>query len=132
LQDKRYLLIGIIFAKEYHYSLIFVDNPNGVVESNNIFYDGKVKTRVKPFARDNRMPHPVRGLVYALDPQSVNTKSYKEQEEGGLTSPHALAAKKKATVEDVIAAAKRLTTVQHNKEVIASRTGEDTRTQVPQ
>ena len=77
----------------------------------------------------DKMPHQVRGLVYALDPQSVNEKSYTEQEEGGLTSPHASAAEKEMTAEDVTAAVKRLTTVQpNNKKNIASRTDEDTRT----
>jgi hypothetical protein len=112
LQDKRYLLIGIIFAEEYHYSLIFVDNRNGVVGSNNIFYDGRATPKVEVFARDHNMPHPIRGLVYTLDPQSVNENpagKSTEQEERGLTSPHAMAAEKKATDEDVTATAKRLT-----------------------
>ncbi len=130
LQDKRYLLIGIIFAERYHYSLIFVDNRNGVIGNNNIFYDGMLKKEeVMPFSRVDRMPHQVRGLVYVLDPQSVDEKSYTEQEEGGLTSPHSSAAEKETTAEDVTAAVKRLTTVQpNNKEIIASRNDEDTRT----
>ena len=70
LREKRYLLVGIIFGKGYHYFFIFVDNWKGEIGSTNIFYDGMSKNKVVVYDCHKQINFWVRGLMYVMDPDA--------------------------------------------------------------